>query len=557
MNNEALIIKEFHNWDLQRKLEIFDGGCVNLEKLPSTELFAFLKEIVLQQNENDYIRKRALHNIFNLAFIDKTIERKTINLILDDISSQSDLFIQLECLKNLYLFFEKEPSEIENYYLNFITDEAELQSECFYSLGIINFFKAIIANNQKEFSIIINHSRAYFSQSRNLIENRIDAIFFTTVCDIISVVKYSPFILKDHIKTIKESLWERNIFSSKNNLFEYKIYLLIINLAQINKEDPNLWIDYINQFTCLCVSFLQIKNLELKDKFLDSKLIASLAENIIRDNVLPFLTVSFSNQRIKIEECLKLESITKEEKDFLEYLYSLVSDKNSIKKETSDLLEKLKKTYQEITEELLIFLSSKTESQEELISEVLQYIENKNLKFSDVLSKIISACIKLQGNSLYNKQPEDFRNTYIRDLLDASGLYLKDQSFWGKSQSGTNPGEVDIVVLNTKKTPFCIIEVLNLDSLKQKYLEDHIQKLYGYDPNGLKNNIILVYSEVVNFSDFWIKYKAHVTSYNWGLEFVNSEELDSGFGNIKLLKIEYRRYDFHTNLYHLVIHLNN
>ncbi len=557
MNNESLIIKEFHDWDIQRKLEIFDRGCVDLEKFSSSTLFAFLKEIVLNQNENDYIRKKALQSIFDLTFIDKTTERKTISLILDDISSESDLFIQLECLKNLYLFLEKEPSEIENYYLNFVTNEAELQSECFCSLGIINFFKAISANSQKEFLIIINDSRTYFSQSSNLIENRIDAAFFTTVCDIISVVRYSPFILKDHIKTIKELLWERNIFSSKNNLFEYKIYLLIINLAQINKEDPNLWIDYKSEFTRLCISFIQVKNLELKDKFLNSKLIASLAENILQDNILPFLTVSFSNQTIKIEECLKLESITKEEKDFLEYLYSLVSDKSSLKKGTSDILQKLKETYQDITDDLLKFLSSKTESQEELISQILQYIENKNLNFSDVLNKIISACIKLQGNSLYNKQPEDFRNTYIRDLLDSSGLYLKDQSFWGKSQSGTNPGEVDMVVLDTKKIPFCIIEALNLDSLKQKYLEDHIQKLYGYDPNGLKNNIILVYSEVVNFSDFWLKYKAHVTSFNWGLDMLDNEEVDSGLGNIKILKVEYRRNDFCTNLYHIIIHLKN
>lgn len=557
MNNESPIIKEFHNWDIQRKLEIFDRGCVDLEKLSSSTLFAFLKEIVLKQTENAYIRKKALQSIFDLTFIDKTIERKTINLILDDISSESDLFIQLECLKNLYLFLEKEPSEIENYYLNFIRDEAELQSECFYSLGVINFFKAINTNSQKEFLIIINESRTYFTQSRNLIENRIDATFFTTICDIISVIRYSPFILKDHIKTIKELLWERNIFSSKNNLFEYKIYLLIINLAQINKEDPNLWIDYKNKFTRLCISFIQVKNLELKDKFLNSKLIASLTENILQDNILPFLTVSFRNQLIKIEECLKLESITSEEKDFLEYLYSLVSDKNSLSKGSFDILQKLKETYQEITDELLEFLSSKTESQEELISEILQYVENKNLIFTDVLNKIISACIKLQGNSLYNKQPEDFRNTYIRDLLDSSGLYLKDQSFWGKSQSGTNPGEVDMVVLDTKKIPFCIIEALNLDSLKQKYLEDHIQKLYGYDPNGLKNNIILVYSEVVNFSDFWLKYKAHVISYNFGLDLLNNEEVDSELGNIKILKLEYKRNGFYTNLYHIIIHLNN
>lgn len=555
MNNKSLI-KEFHNWDIQRKLEVFDRGCVDLKALSSSDLFAFLKEIVLREDENDYIRKKALQSIFDLNFIDKTIERKTINLILDDISSPTDLFLQLECLKNLYLFFEKEPVEIENYYLNFITDEAELQSECSYIIGLINFFKAINTNSQKEFSIIINDSRTFFSQSRNLIENRIDATFFTTVCDIISVVRYSPFILEDHIKTIKELLWERSIFSSRNNLFEYKIYLLIINLAQINKEDPNQWIDYKNEFTRLCISFIQIKNLELKDKFLNSKLIASLTENILLDNILPFLSVRYSNQIIKIEECLKLESITREEKKFLTYLYSLVSDKDSQKKGTLDLFEKLKNTYQEITDELLKLLSSKTESQEELILVILQYIENKNLNFSDVLNKIISACVKLQRNSLYNKQPEDFRNTYIRDLLDSSDLYLKDQTFWGKSQSGTSPGEVDIVVLDGKKIPFCIIEALNLDSLKQKYLEDHIQKLYGYDPNGLKNNIIIVYSEVVNFSDFWSKYKAHVISFNLGFDLLYSEEIDSGFSNIKILKIEYKRNDFYTNLYHIVLHLN-
>lgn len=63
-----------------------------------------------------------------------------------------------------------------------------------------------------------------------------------------------------------------------------------------------------------------------------------------------------------------------------------------------------------------------------------------------VIRELLSACVKLQANSLYYHATEDQRNDYIRDILDAVGYDVKDQTRKGLAASGKAAGEIDILI---------------------------------------------------------------------------------------------------------------
>ncbi len=553
-------ICNFKDWSILNKLSFLEGE-FDLGSIKTTynDPYLFFRDIFIDSQENAFVKKRALELIINYTLLGEIPVRKTIGFLLDDVTQSNDLFILVCCLKNLYLFYENEPNEIESFYLKFESDEIELISECRYALGVISFFKAIDINDQLCFRKTISESRSLFVNSYNSIENRDNAAFFIAVCDIISVVRYEPLVLESHIKTIQEILWKRNILSlNYNNLgLENTIYRVVVNLAKINKANPASWIEYRNEFHKLCSSLYEIKNIELKNRLFESKLISILVEDIVIDNIEPFFIINFKAQKIKIEECLKIKNLYESEKDLLTYIYSLIDISSPIilEKEKLEAIKKLQNAYPLINvkdiDQILSFDNSIN-----IINQILKIFEQQRTDFTFVLSQIMAALVKLQGDFTYKNASEDVRNTNVRNLLEMAGLLIKDQSLWGKSKAGSNSGEVDIIIQNKERLPCCIIEALNLNSLKQDYLNTHITKLYGYDPNGVENNIILVYSEAVNFSEFWIRYVDYIKTYSIGFTVQSFFEENSGFGNIKILKIEYIRNCSQTNLYHIVVNFN-
>lgn len=108
-------------------------------------------------------------------------------------------------------------------------------------------------------------------------------------------------------------------------------------------------------------------------------------------------------------------------------------------------------------------------------------------KMNEILKQLLAACVKLQANAIYYNATEDQRNDYIRDILDAVGYDVKDQTRRGLSPSGKAAGEVDILI-KEHGFPITIIEALNLDSLNKEYLDKHIDKIYNYDTAGNKFN---------------------------------------------------------------------
>lgn len=181
------------------------------------------------------------------------------------------------------------------------------------------------------------------------------------------------------------------------------------------------------------------------------------------------------------------------------------------------------------------------------------FIENQD--DNEVIKDLLSACVKLQANSYYYDATEDQRNDYIRDILDAAGYNVKDQTRRGLSSSGKAAGEIDILI-QEKDFPITIIEALNLDSLNTTYLDKHIDKIYKYDAAGNKFNIILLYVTVESFLSFCNKYCEYIKDYNYPFNMISMEEnvdFDNMYSNIKIMKTVHNRNGSETVLYHICV----
>ena len=177
-------------------------------------------------------------------------------------------------------------------------------------------------------------------------------------------------------------------------------------------------------------------------------------------------------------------------------------------------------------------------------------------KMKEVLREVLSACVKLQANSLYYGATEDQRNDYIRDILDTAGYDVKDQTRRGLSSSGKAAGEVDILI-KEKDFPVTIIEALNLNSLNTTYLDKHINKIYDYDTAGNKFNIILLYITIADFTTFCDKYFRHIEQYIYPFKKMSIDRdvmiENIMYSDIKIMKTVHNRNQCETVLYHVCV----
>lgn len=181
--------------------------------------------------------------------------------------------------------------------------------------------------------------------------------------------------------------------------------------------------------------------------------------------------------------------------------------------------------------------------------------KRKNSKVT-ILHDLLSACVKLQSNSMYFAISENQRNDFIRDLLKMAKYDVIDQSRRGISSIGKCAGEVDILI-EEDGLPVTIIEALNLDSLNTHYLDSHIDKIYRYDTVGNVFNIILSYINIFDFNKFCEKYFEHIKKYQYIYPLISADDrFENGnfpYSDIRVMQTMHNRNGCDIILYHVCV----
>ncbi|MDD5891987.1 MAG: hypothetical protein PUC72_05555 [Bacteroidales bacterium] len=155
-----------------------------------------------------------------------------------------------------------------------------------------------------------------------------------------------------------------------------------------------------------------------------------------------------------------------------------------------------------------------------LEDELIKHFEGTCVSLFDediVSAHVMKALLNVQKVSMYKGVKENSINDEIRNQL--SMVYeVRDQTRQGDSESGTDAGEVDMLLCDNGN-PAVILEGLKLENFKRDYLDRHINKaLYNYDPNGCSLVYLLIYAKAIDFGDFWDKVKKHMTGYSFPFE---------------------------------------
>ncbi|MED4355057.1 hypothetical protein P9265_22565 [Schinkia azotoformans] len=556
-------IDDFEGWSLKDKFYLFDEMISDLvNKLNQKEIQRFLKDVILNANENSYIRKKALENFLNLVRLHQIKKRYALNLLIDDWIESNDIFVELIRIKNLLLFYEDDSEEIEEIFRNLSHhNENEVKSESLLQLGLISLFKANVMEDKSHYIDCLNSSVEYLVSATGCIENRIDAKFFLYIVTILlDTIQGNHGGFEQNFKRVAELLWEQRIFALDEDIpvFQVGLFRTLYSFKKIKGMNPNDWLDYRKEFNKMCFYFYEMKNQEIKNQLTQSELLNSVSDNLIRRTLEPLFAINFSAELCRIEKRLNELDSNSKEHEFLLYLKRIASESNFKEHAEKDLIiSKLLNVYPHI---------EKTRIERELgtikdihnlqsifyLFELFSEFSNENL-----FDALISSCVNLQGNKLYWNASENQRNTFIASSLEMAGFPNKDQTLWGESRAGKEAGEIDIFVKQKSGKPFSIIEALNLNSLSKEYLNLHLEKIFKYDTTGLKFNYILVYSLANNFGEFWSKYTNYIQQYNFPFpkeEYEEISELD--YTDIRACKTTHIRNGKKVYLYHIIVNLH-
>ena len=97
----------------------------------------------MDSNENTFVRKNALKLFTDLVFIGRLKTRHALSLLIDDWSPNKDVFLELQRIKDLLLYYEESNEESDDIESIFkagtenseaeIVGESSLISELFHS----------------------------------------------------------------------------------------------------------------------------------------------------------------------------------------------------------------------------------------------------------------------------------------------------------------------------------------------------------------------------------------------------------------------------------------
>ena len=184
--------------------------------------------------------------------------------------------------------------------------------------------------------------------------------------------------------------------------------------------------------------------------------------------------------------------------------------------------------------------------------------KQEDIDIEEALYKdIIFCCEKVQANCALKNAKENTINDQIRNLLDAKIYTAKDQTRQGISSGGKDAGNLDILI-EINKQPIALVEALKLDSVKEKYIQNHIDKIFGYDTKGYKSNYLIAYVKSSDFSGFVERYITYITQHDYPYERISQNiDVNKQFPELRTIEVTLDRHGIQTKLFHILIHMPN
>ena len=112
--DKSIDISIFKTLSTPEKLNFLDDSFVDsIKGLDERTLNVSLRTIILDSDENSYVRKIVLELFTELVVLGKLKTRHAFSLLIDDWNPTTNIFLELQRLKDLLLYYEESIEESE------------------------------------------------------------------------------------------------------------------------------------------------------------------------------------------------------------------------------------------------------------------------------------------------------------------------------------------------------------------------------------------------------------------------------------------------------------
>lgn len=252
----SLDYTQFSTQPLDYRIEWFDELAWDSIAVPTEQraIKRFLSA-VFEQDPNQYVRKKALEWIGELALADVLRVDFARDFLLD-VAAAEERYISICKLKYLFLLC----GDDTDVYLAFTSAlgnmDEEIASEAYFRQGLVHLLYRTVQATEQQFFEEVAQANQCFRQARILAENRVDAEFFSLVADcLIALLGQRREHYEPLLAALNTLLWQRQLWSwqQPTYLLEWHILHGLDNLRLIGERTAaeSSWTDYHQEFAKL------------------------------------------------------------------------------------------------------------------------------------------------------------------------------------------------------------------------------------------------------------------------------------------------------------------
>ncbi|MEZ0542705.1 hypothetical protein [Fibrella arboris] len=218
---------------------------------------------LFEQEQNDYLRQRAVEYISELTLVDVIRYDYTKDFLLEEAKPTGNSFIDITRLKYLFLLYGDDTECYQVFEQESHKQDTEIASEACYRAGLVHLLYRVNLTASSDPVAEIHQAKEWFDLAQKHSENRIDAQFFSqTSSYLLSLLSLQPSSAEDQYDKLGQLLWERQLWGHLPNidLLEYRVFNSLSKLrAMVHRTAQEYtWTDYKKEFLFLSTCFNEL-----------------------------------------------------------------------------------------------------------------------------------------------------------------------------------------------------------------------------------------------------------------------------------------------------------
>ncbi len=190
------------------------------------------------------------------------------------------------------------------------------------------------------------------------------------------------------------------------------------------------------------------------------------------------------------------------------------------------------------------------------VKTLLEGFEYQSPERRNLLNTFITAAYQLQGRGPAILPAAYNWNAIFLTLLEAKGFNVRQTTYLDDSSTGKYLGEMGILIEAPNGEAIALIEAFSLRALERSVISANLTRFFGYDPSGVSQGFIIVYSEASNFTALWKRYLAYIQEIDFQYRLLGVPvEQEVPYTEIKVAQTRHSRSGRDIDLYHIFINM--